>query len=76
MVAGIAFLGSCCGPGIFLLLAIVVYLFITLPWILYSAEPPSWMAPIAAMLGALLTGALFLSVVIAETRKRKRKSGG
>lgn len=70
---GSAFGLIACGPCIFLLLTFVVMLLLSLPFFLFTDEPPEWLVWPSAIIGGFLTVVLIIGMMVDRTRKEKEK---
>ncbi|MCY4448776.1 MAG: hypothetical protein OXE02_08045 [Chloroflexi bacterium] len=63
-----------CGPCIFLLMLLVLFLLASLPFLLFDAELPDWTIWPLAVLAALLTILLMVGAAMRNTQEEKRKA--
>ena len=72
-VAALGIVGGCCGPGLFILFSLVIYLLVSIPFAIFSSEPPDWMILATMIVGAVLTVLFLLGMVVHEMDERKKK---
>lgn len=65
--------GGCCGPSLFLLLTLVVFLLASIPFALFGADAPEWLMWPSAVIGGLLTVMLLIGLIVDRIQKEKQK---